>query len=181
MTRAAVAILGILALAGCSFGAREDVQLRNLRSMGNGPDEFSILPGKPLQAPADFKALPTPTPGGVNLTDQNPRGDAYAVLGGRASATENTGISAADAALVRHAGRNGTPEDIRQTVAAEDREFRNRRGRFQKLRVFVQNKYNAVYSDQTLDSYSATETYRRAGVQTPSSPPDYSRRRWWRR
>lgn len=170
ITRASMGLVLVLAVAACARGDRE-VDLRQLRSMDNGPDEFSVLPSKPLQAPDSYAALPAPTPGGRNLVDQNPLGDAVASLGGRPAALDATGVPASDGALVQHASRNGVPGNIRQTVAQEDEEFRQRRGRFQKWRIFIKNKYNEVYSNQKLDSVQTNQAYRRVGVPTPSAPP----------
>ena len=74
-----------VALSGCA-----NVGLRDLRSNGDGPDEFMILPNKPLQQPDDFAALPAPTPGGANRVDQEPLVDATAALGGNAARLERT-------------------------------------------------------------------------------------------
>ena len=70
----------LLALGACGSGNREP-HLMNLRSSTNGPDEFSILPPKGLELPPDLAALPEPTPGGGNLTDQHPMDDAIVALG----------------------------------------------------------------------------------------------------
>ena len=170
ITRAGLGMVLILAVAACARGDRE-IDLRQLRSSDNGPDEFSVLPTKPLQAPESYTALPAPTPGGRNLVDPNPLGDAVASLGGRPAALDATGVPGGDAALVRHAGRNGVPANIRETVAQEDLDYRQRKGRFQRLRIFVKNKYNSVYEPQTLNSAQTNQAYRRVGVPTPSAPP----------
>ena len=52
--RAAIALLAVLCLVACGNG---DPQLMNLRS-GEGPDEFGIVPPKPLEMPEDLSALP---------------------------------------------------------------------------------------------------------------------------
>lgn len=160
----------VLVLAACSASEREG-NLRRAGSMTPGPDEFSVLPSKPLEAPADFTTLPTPTPGGRNLTDPNPLGDAVAALGGRPAALDGAGVPASDTALVSHISRAGVPQDIRASLRAEDDALRARRGSLQRLRILVQDKYNDIYRDQTLDSWAANNTYRRAGIPTPSSPP----------
>lgn len=170
ITRATVGLMVILAVSACARADRE-IDLRQLQSSGNGPDEFAVLPAKPLQTPTDYSALPAPTPGARNLVDQNPRGDAVAALGGRPAALDATGVPASDAALVSHATRGGVPANIRGTLAQEDEDFRQRKGRFQRLRIFVKNKYNSVYEPQTLNSVRTNNAYRRVGVPTPSSPP----------
>ena len=45
MTRGGFWIAALVALAAC---APDEPQLMNIRSETNGPDEFSILPPKPL-------------------------------------------------------------------------------------------------------------------------------------
>jgi hypothetical protein len=77
--RAVIAIAAMVTLAACA-GDR-DPQLMNLRS-GQGPDEFAIVPPKPLELPENLAELPEPTPGGFNRTDQNPEADAVIALGG---------------------------------------------------------------------------------------------------
>ena len=166
----ALAMVAVLALGACT-GPREAPQLRNLSSMNDGPDEFLVVPGKPLEQPKDLTALPTPTPGGTNLTDQNPLADAVAQLGGRPGAMAAQSVPTADRALVQTAARNGQEAGIRQTLASEDEDLRRRMGRFQKLRIFIKNKYKEVYSGQTLDAEAANQAFRRQGVPTPSVPP----------
>lgn len=170
IARATVGLMIILAVAACARADRE-IDLRQLRSSGNGPDEFAVLPAKPLQTPADYSALPAPTPGARNLVDQNPRNDAVAALGGRPAALDATGVPASETALVAHAARGGVPANIRGTLAQEDEDYRQRKGRFQRLRVFVKNKYNSVYEPQTMNSVRTNDAYRRVGVPTPSAPP----------
>ncbi len=155
-------------LAGCA--ADGDPRLMNIGAQ-RSPDEFAILPTEPLQSPPDFQTLPTPTPGGRNLVDPDPRAEAVAALGGRVSAERTGGIPAADAALVRHAARRGTQEDIRETLAAEDLEHRRRnRGRILE-RAFGVNVYNRAYQRQALDRHAELDRWRQAGARTPTAPP----------
>ncbi|WP_323783986.1 DUF3035 domain-containing protein [Thalassovita sp.] len=170
MPRAWLLIAGLV-LAACS-GEERDISLRDLRSFTDGPDEFSILPGKELQAPKDYTALPAPTPGGSNLTDQDPLGDGIAALGGRASARQpGAGIPAADSALVNHSSRKGVPSDIRETLAAEDEDFRRRKSRFTKIRIVKVDRYAQAYERQKLNAHAEQDSWRRRGVATPTAPP----------
>src|SRR5690606_14313634 len=74
-------ILALCALvAGCGNYRNREPVLLHLKNATRGPDEFSILPTKPLEAPKDFAALPPPTPGGKNLVDPTPDEDAVAAL-----------------------------------------------------------------------------------------------------
>ena len=81
--RAVIAVAAMVTLAAC--GGDRDPQLMNLRA-GQGPDEFAIVPPKPLEMPENLSELPDPTPGGFNRTDQNPEADAVIALGGRPGA-----------------------------------------------------------------------------------------------
>ena len=155
-------------LAGCATGG--DPRLMTFGAQ-RSPDEFAILPTGPLQSPPDMAALPTPTPGGRNLVDPDPRADAVAALGGRVTAERTGAIPAADAALVRHAARGGAQEDIRETLAAEDLDHRRRnRGRLLE-RMFGVNVYHRAYRDQVLDRDAETERWRQACARTPGAPP----------
>ncbi len=170
ISRAAL-LLAVMAVSACG-GKERDISMRDLRTFAAGPDEFMILPSKPLEEPTDFAALPAPTPGGKNLTDRNPRGDAVAALGGRPEALEpGTGVPATDGALVRHTGRHGTPADIRTTLAAEDEDFRRRKSLFTKFKIVREDRYNKAYEGQKLDTYRELERFRRSGISTPSAPP----------
>src|SRR6056297_3843240 len=106
LPRSSVLIVTLCLLAACG-NRGEDVTLSRITSTGAGPDEFSVLPSKPLQTPEDFAALPTPTPGAGNLTDQNPKADGVAALGGNPAALNTGAASQRDAGLVRHTSRYG--------------------------------------------------------------------------
>lgn len=160
----AVAIL----LSACA--AREPRLLR-LANSGNGPDEFAILPGKPLQTPENYTQLQTPTPGAANLTDPTPDADAVAALGGNRSLVGRSGSSAADGALLAFASRNGVQDNIRADLAAADLAFRRRRASVFSFVWFSRNRYFSAYRNQALDAYLELERLRAAGVMTPSAPP----------
>lgn len=167
----ALLLIAALALAACSGDSR-DIRMRDLRSFTGGPDEFSVLPGKELQAPDSYASLPVPTPGGANLTDQNPLGDGIAALGGKPSAlVPGPGVPASDGALVSYVARNGVPSDIRATLAGEDLEFRRRASRLSKLTLKRQDQYNKAYLRQSIDPHIELRRWRRLGVATPSAPP----------
>ncbi len=168
LSRAPIALIFAVAVAACSNSG-----LRTLEPPGQGPDEFSVLPVKPLTQPQDYAFLPAPTPGGGNLTDPNPQADVVAALGGNAGALNPNGaVPSSDAALVAASGRYGVPPDTRQVVQAEDDAFRKRRGRWTGLRLFPVDRYAQVYERQSINPQAETEAARRAGFETPSSPPD---------
>lgn len=173
--RVFVTILGMAAavtLAGCSTDGR----LMTLASSGDGPDEFGIVPTRPLQMPPDLAELPPPTPGGSNITDPMPRADAVASLGGNPGLLSVQGVGAADAALLAHTGRLGREGNIRPVLAAEDQAFRARHGR-RLLEVFAKtNVYMRAYAPMAIDPYAELLRFRRAGVRTPSAPPPPERR-----
>lgn len=164
--RAIIAGATMITLAAC--GGKGDPQLMNLRS-GPGPDEFAIVPPKPLEMPENLTELPEPTPGGFNRTDQNPEADAAIALGGNPKAAG--GIPAADSALYAHAGRFGVDGAIRATLASEDLEWRrDNNGRILE-RLFNVNVYYKAYRKQRLDQQAELARWRALGVRNPSAPP----------
>ncbi len=156
----------VLALAAC--GGNEPADLMNFRGLQDTPDEFMILPSKPLEQPESLASLPRPTPGGRNRTDPTPRADAYAALGGRPASVAR---SSGDGAVINYTGRYGVTPGIRQSLAVQDAQFRSQnRGRVLE-RLFNVNRYFDVYERQALDQDRELERFRRAGVRTPSAPP----------
>ncbi|WP_170411815.1 DUF3035 domain-containing protein [Ruegeria atlantica] len=167
LPRSIIALTLAFAAAGCS-----DIGLRHLQAPGAGPDEFSVLPVKPLTEPKDYAFLPAPTPGGENLTDPTPKADAVVALGGNAaSLNPNTAIPSADAALVTASSRYGVPANTRQEIEAQDAEFRRKQARLTRLRLFNVDRYSQVYRRETLNPDIQNEAARQAGIETPSSPP----------
>jgi len=163
-----LALAGAAALAACSGG---DPKLMNIRT--DTPDEFRVLPTKPLEAPEDYTVLPEPTPDGTNLADPNPRADAVAALGGNPDRLLPTGqIYAGEQTLVSYTGRYGVPADIRQTLAAEDLEWRKENNGLLLERLFNVNVYFDSYKPMSLDQHTELERLRRLGIWTPSAPPD---------
>lgn len=162
--------LCLVAVTGCGRNS-EVPRLMNIEATQRSPDEFSVLPTGPLQAPPNFSDLPAPTPGGTNLVDPDPRAAAAEALGGRIGAVRTDGVPGADAGLVQYAGRGGVSEGIRETLAAEDEDVR-RDGRGRLLeRLFNTNMYRRAYEDQLLDPQDELRRWRAAGVRTPAAPP----------
>jgi hypothetical protein len=119
--------------------------------------------------PESLADLPEPTPGGANRTDQNPLGDAVAALGGRSNTSGQ--IAAGDGALYNYATRAGVTPGIRQTLAAEDLDFRKRHKGKLLERALNLNVYYKAYRAQSLDQYAELQRWRKAGARTPSAPP----------
>ncbi len=164
----AIALATALALAGCAGSGTP--RLMNIQAKAGHPDEFAILPTKPLAMPKTA-ALPAPTPGGTNRADPTPVADAVAALGGRASTLKAQGIPRSDAALVAAASRYGVQSGIRQSLARADLTFRREHPGKPLDRLFGQNLYFGAYAPMTLDAYAELARWRRAGVRTPSAPP----------
>ena len=61
--RAVLLTFCVLALGACESSGK----LMTLAS-DDGPEEFAIVPSKPLELPPDLAQLPAPTPGGANIT-----------------------------------------------------------------------------------------------------------------
>lgn len=156
-------LIAALGLSGCDRDRTP--QLLNVKSNQNGPDEFAVLPSKPLSLPDDVSALPEPTPGGGNLTDVTPIADATRALGGRPDAGSN------DGRLVTYATRYGVDPTIRSELADADLDYRRRNNGRVLERLFNVNVYYKAYRKQSLDKYAELERLRRAGIKTVSAPP----------
>ncbi len=167
LPRAILVLTLAASVAGCA-----DIGLRNLRAPGQGPDEFAVLPVKPLTQPKDYAFLPAPTPGGGNLTDPNPTADAVVALGGsEAALNPNAGIPSGDAALVTASSRYGVPANTRQVIAEEDAEFRRKKQRLTRIRLFPVDRYAQAYRREAIDANDVNEAARSRGLETPSAPP----------
>lgn len=154
----------ITALTACD--RNREPSLLNVKATQDGPDEFAILPGKPLTQPDSYTALPQPTPGGTNRTDQTPLADATIALGGN----PNGGVT--DGSLLNYTNRYGTEPGIRDRLAKEDIEFRRRNDGRLLERLFNVNVYYKAYRKQALNQYAELERLRRLGVRTVSAPPE---------
>lgn len=164
-----IAGAALLALSGC--GGDDTPQLMNLRHSGT-PDEFAVLPAKPLEIPTDLASLPQPTPGGANRTDPTPEADAVAALGGKPGAVTPSGkISSGDAGLVNYSSRYGTSAGIRSQLAAEDLEYRKKHDGRLLERVFSVSIYYKAYQPMSLDQQRELDYWRSRGVRTVGAPP----------
>ncbi len=155
--------LMLVVLAACSSG---NPTLLNLRADGEGPDEFGVLPTRPLELPENLAALPTPTLGGTNRADPDPEADVAAALGGNVNRA-----TPGSSSLVSHATRFGVADGIRDALAAEDLEFRRRNDGRILERIAAVNVYHRAYRVMALDRYVELERMRAAGIRTPAAPP----------
>lgn len=159
-----LALAALAALSGCG-GAPDLVRLTKSEP---GPDEFAIVPNKPLAQPRDLSDLPPPTPGGIDRTAQTPLADAVVALGGRPGGAT---APVQGPQLIRHATRFGVDGAIRSRLAAEDLAFRRNNSGRPLERLFGTNIYFRAYAPLALDQYAELERLRRRGIRTPAAPP----------
>jgi Protein of unknown function (DUF3035) len=124
--RRAIALLGMLALAGCAGGSVQ-------KALGMGkraPDEFSVVARAPLVVPPDFELRP-PRPGEVRPQTGGPADQARAALVGQTPLPAANGLAAAgqpaapatsagQQALVAEAGGGTADPQIRRQIAEEN-------------------------------------------------------------
>lgn len=168
----AALLLSLSACGGVFGGSDKEPRLMNLRSQTRGPDEFGVLPTKPLQMPENLAELPAPTPGGANITDPTPEADVVAALGGNPAVLAQQTPSASNAGLVNYTGRYGRTAGIRQTLAAEDLDWRRRHDGRLLERMFNANVYYRAYAPMSLDQYAELEYWRARGVRNVGAPPE---------
>lgn len=156
-----------VALAGCGSKG-----LRELRQPSTGPDEFLVMPANPLSPPENYAALPAPTPGGANRTDQNPQANAVVALGGNAAALNAGGaIPTSDGALVTASSRYGVDPSVRASLATEDAAFRKREHRTARFKLFNVDRYEEAYKKEAINPFQINHLFRNSGFATPSAPP----------
>jgi hypothetical protein len=151
-----------LGLGGCGEGGLAGA----LRSAGvaGKPDEFMVLPTRPLEMPQNLAALPPPTPGATNRVDYRPHLEAIAGLTGRPPTAAASG-----AALVARAGP--IDPNVRAELAAEDVVWRETHRGLLLERVFSGDRDALVYRDMVLNAPAEFERLRAIGVQVPAAPP----------
>lgn len=171
--RAAFCRIGLVLTVAISLTAcnKSDPSLLALGVGVDTPNEFAVIPNKPLTTPTNLTSLPPPTPGGSNLTDPNPKADAVAALGGNPGVLTRSGIPSSDAALIRHTTRKGVQPGIRQELATEDLKFRKGKDAVFFQSWFKNNPYFKAYEKQSLDQYGELARLRAAGVKTPAVSP----------
>lgn len=133
--------------------------------VGDSPDEFLVLPTRPLEMPENLSALPPPAPGAPNRVDVRPEVEAVAALTGRPAAA---GVADAGA-LTARAGPAAA--NIRATLAAEDALYRERNRGRPLDRLANRDTEARVYRDMRLDANAEFERLRALGLRVPAAPP----------
>jgi len=158
-------------LSGCGNSESGLGKLFSKSSNDAGPDEFAIVPTKPLELPEDMVSLPEPDVGGPNLVDPKPEHDAVAAMGGRPDRLDSNKINGGEGALLAAATRFGTSANIRGVLAAEDEKFREKNGPKLLERWLGTDTYLSRYEAQTLEARRELGRMRRIGARTPTAPP----------
>jgi Protein of unknown function (DUF3035) len=150
-----------LVLAGCAGGLAGSLRRAGV---SQSPDEFMVLPTRPLEMPESFATLPPPKPGTVNRVDYRPHSEAIAGLTGRPAVATASG-----AALLARTG-SGQP-GIRSEVAAEDVTWRQtHHGRLLE-RIFARDQDDVIYRQMVLDAPAEFERMRASGARVPAATP----------
>ncbi|MCT4610920.1 MAG: DUF3035 domain-containing protein [Pelagimonas sp.] len=171
MRKTHLAILACVGLAACAGTDGPSRPLNDLRTGSGKPEEFGILPVKPLVQPENYASLPEPTPNGANRSDLTPKADAVAALGGNPNRLNaGTAIPRSDTALINRVSRNGRSDTVRQELAEQDAAHRKAKSRF-TWSIVPRDNYARAYRGERLEPYSWLGRFRRAGAQTPAAPP----------
>jgi len=156
-------------LSGCGVNNGNGRPLLNLRQSAIAPDEFLVVPQKPLETPADLSRLPAPDPGADALVMIDFEDNLLRALGGRPNSSG--AVPASDSAFVGAARAGaGTTPNIRALVRAEDQAFRDARaGRIERLAK--NRKAVTVYDPMLLDPVVEAARMQALGVKIPAVPP----------
>jgi hypothetical protein len=160
----AIVVVAPLALSACASGGGLAGALR-ASGVTSTPDEFMVLPTRPLEMPENFTTLPPPTPGATNRVDYRPHVEAIAGLTGAPGAPGN----ADGTVLVAQSGAR--QPGIRQTLAVEDVEWRSTHRGLLIPRLIAKDEDAVTYQPMILDSGAEFERLRAAGVEQPAAPP----------
>ena len=159
-------ILGVFVtlflIAACSS---DDARLRDLYDVGNGTEEFAVLPSKPLIIQSNLREWSVPDETVGNLADPTPKRDLIEKLGG--SLDESKIVPKKDKGLVNYVSRAGVNSNIREELAVEDRKFLRRMGVLTSVKLFRVDRYNQIYRNMTLSAPKELERWRSLGVRTP--------------
>jgi hypothetical protein len=118
MTRAAM-LVGLAVLAGCTrIGGdlSSDGFSSALGLKDTTPDEFIVLPRKPLTMPQTI-ALAEPSPGAPSRVEPTPLADARAALGRQSP--QDGGPSAAEQALIAAVGADAADPAVREALTTD--------------------------------------------------------------
>lgn len=168
--RIGTVLVAVFLVAACNRGGStgESRPLLNLRGSAVAPDEFLVVPQKPLEMPADLATLPEPDPGATPRVQIDAEANLLAALGGRAQGV--SGIPAEDAAFVAAARASaGDTANIRAILQAEDAAFRDARAR-KIARLTEDARAGDIYDRMLLDAFAELARLRALGVKTPSTP-----------
>ena len=155
-------IVTFFLIAACSS---DEARLRDLYDVGTGPEEFAVLPSKPLIIPTNLKELQVPDETVGNLADPSPKRDLIEKLGG--SIDETKSVPKRDKGLLNYVSRAGVNSNIREELAEEDRKFLRRMGVLTSVKLFRVDRYNQIYRNMTLSAPKELERWRSLGVRTP--------------
>lgn len=160
--------LGV-SITACGSGNSVFDKNGNFKIKDAGPDEFSIIPTKPLEIPEDTVTLPEPTLGSKNRVDVEPELDAIVALGGKPERLESDLIANDEQALIAAASRNGVSGNIREQIAADAKvvERKKRPNVFQ--RIIGHTSRVKAFESEAIDPSAETHRLRRQGVRTPSA------------
>ena len=156
-------LVSLFLLTACSS---DNARLRDLYDAGTGPEEFAVLPSKPLKIPNNLKNLPVPDLAVGNLADPTPKRDLIEMLGG--SIDDAKSIPERDENLLNYVSRTGVDTNIREELAEEDRKFLRRMGVLTSVKLFRVDRYNQIYRKMTLSASKELERWRSLGIRTPS-------------
>ncbi len=152
----------MLPLAACG----DDGLAGSMRRSGivGQPDEFMILPTRPLEMPSDLSALPPPAPGTTNRVDRQPRTETIATLTGHPP-------TAAPGAPALVAAAGPVTPGIRAALAAEDDTYVRENQPRVLERWFGGDRNRQIYESMALDAEAEYNRLRAAGLRVPAAPP----------
>lgn len=157
----------------CILAATVLVSACDTRNFGNarskGPDEFSVVPTKPLEQPESYNILPEPTPGQANRVDINPGEEAVEALGGNPELLNDGRLRSGEQGLVATASRYGVDPDIRKKAEKDDEVLRKKKPQ-RLLERWAGTGFLRSYKDELLDPETEATRLKRRGIKVTEPP-----------
>lgn len=162
-----IAILASLSvLAACSSDA-PPVTLAEASIANGAPDEFLVLPQRPLEMPDDLETLPEPDLEAGTRVAIDPIAEAKRAVGGTGGSTRAT---ATDQAMLAAARTVGVNPNIRAELRAETEAKIARPGGLAGfLDIFrISDRKKTAFDDQRLDALGELKRRQAQDVRTPA-------------
>lgn len=156
-----IAFFALVSLIACSKN-----------SNSKGPDEFLVIPTKPLIMPDNYSNIPLPILGMINRVQYEPRKDILRAFGGNPNLSASKKIKSNEIALLRVTTRRGVDQNIRKKLQTEDLALRKSHPLKVLERIAGKSNKSIAYKGSVLDIELELKRLRKLGIPVTTRPDD---------